>query len=171
MRTVRTKVYQFSELDEQTQQKAINSLSDINVNYEWWEFIYEDAANIGLEITSFDLDRRRGADGNFTLSACEVAANILSEHGESCETYKTAENFMSEWQPIFNEYMDENSANYESSDSEQKLLELENEFLSNLLEDYSIILQKQSEYLQSSEAIIETIEANEYEFTKEGNRF
>ena len=51
---------------------------------------------------------------------------------------------------------------------EGEIEESEQEFLSDLLEDYSIILQRESEYLQSRESIIETIEANEYDFTEDG---
>ena len=64
--------------------------------------------------------------------------------------------------------MDESSEHFESSESEDKMIDLENEFLQSLLEDYSIMLQNESEYLQSAEAIRETIEANEYEFTEDG---
>ena len=49
-RTIRTKVYLFSELSEKVKQKVINDNYDINVDYEWWESAYEDAANIGLKI-------------------------------------------------------------------------------------------------------------------------
>lgn len=168
MRTIRIKLYKFSELSKDAQEKAIESLSDINVDYDWWEFIYEDAKNIGLRITSFDLDRNRHAKGEFMLAANEVAQNIFNEHGEGCETYKTAKSFMEEWQPVFNNYIDETHEDYESSDSEDKLQDMENEFLKSLLEDYSIMLQKEYEYETSDKAIIETIEANEYEFTKDG---
>lgn len=168
MRTIETTVYQFSELSNEAKQNAVNELSDINVHFEWWEPIYEDAQNIGLKITSFDLDRYRSATGEFILSACEVAQNILNEHGEMCETYKTAESFLNAWNPVFSNYLDETHKNYESSESEYELLELEHEFLSSILEDYSIMLQKESEYRMTDEAIIETIEANEYEFTENG---
>ncbi len=171
MRTIRTKVYLFNELDSIAQQKVIERMYDINVDYDWWQFIYEDANNIGLKITSFDLDRNRHAKGEFTISANEVAANIFKEHGEMCKTYKTATAFMKDWQPVFNNYMDENSEDYESADSEDKLNDLEEEFLKSLLEDYSIMLEKECEYLQSEDAIKETIISNEYEFTKDGNRF
>jgi hypothetical protein len=170
-RTIRTKVYQFNELNENAKQKAIELLCDINVNYDWWSSTYEDAANIGLKLTSFDLDKGRGANGEFTLAANEVAVNIFRDHGNMCETYKTAESFMNDWQPVFNNYMDENHKDYENGESESKLMELENEFLHSLLEDYSIILQNEYEYLQSDKAIQETIEANEYEFTEDGRRF
>lgn len=171
MRTIRTKVYQFSELSEQAKQKAVEQCSDYNVSHDWWESVYEDAENIGLKITGFDIDRASYCKGNFTLAANEVAANILGQHGEQCETYKTAASFMEEWQPVFNNYMDESHADYESAESEQKLVDIENDFETNLLEDYRIILSKEYDYLTSEEAIIETIEANEYEFKADGTRF
>lgn len=168
MRTIRTKVYKFDELTPEGQQKAIENLYDINVDYNWWQYTYEDAANIGLEIKEFDLDRNRHAKGEFTLAANEVAANILRDHGQNCETFKTATSFMEDWQPVFDAYMDENSEKYESRESENELQELEDDFLKSLLEDYSIILQKECDYLQSKEAIIETIKANDYEFYDNG---
>jgi len=171
MRTIRTKVYLFSELSEASQQNAINELSNINVDYDWWQSVYEDAQTIGLKITSFDLDRNRHANGEFILSACEVAQNIFNNHGEHCQTYQTAEQFMEKWQPIYNDYLDENSENYESGDLEDEMQDLEDEFLKSLLEDYSIMLQNECEYLQSDEAIKETIIANEYEFTQDGKQF
>lgn len=161
-------LYSFNELSNEAKEKAISNLIDINVNYEWWGSTYDDAKNIGLKITSFNLDRNRHAKGEFILSANEVAQNIINDHGESCETYKTASNFMDEWQPVFNDYMNEESDKYESSESENELQMLEDEFLESILEDYSIILQNESEYLQSDEAIIETIEANGYTFTESG---
>lgn len=167
--TIEVTYYKFSELSEDAQQHAIENLYLINVGFDWWDCTYEDAKNIGLELKYFDLDRNRNATGQFLLSACEVAQNIFNEHGENCETYKTAKNFMDDWQPIFNNYMDETHEDYESSESEDKMNDLENYFLNSLLEDYSIILQKECEYLQSREAIIETIEANEYEFDVNGN--
>lgn len=164
MRTVRTKLYKFSELNEKAQEKAIEKLYDINVNYEWWESTYEDARNIGLKITGFDLDRNRNAQGEFLLAANEVAANIFRDHGETCETYKTAKSFMEEWEPVFATYM-------ETDDGEDKLIDMEDEFLKSILEDYSIILQHEYEYLTGREAIIESIEANEYEFLQDGSIF
>jgi hypothetical protein len=166
--TVTRNLYKFSELPEDTQEQVLNNLRDINLDYDWWQCTYGDAENIGLKITGFDLDRHRHATGNFTLSACEVAANIFRDHGESCETHKTASNFMIDWQPVFDNYMDENHPDYESLESENKMLEIESEFLKSLLGDYSIMLQHEYEYLYSDEAIIETIKCNDYEFTETG---
>ena len=57
MRTIETKVYKFSELNETAQQAAIQKNCDINVDYNWWEFTYQDAKQVGIIISSFDIDR------------------------------------------------------------------------------------------------------------------
>jgi hypothetical protein len=62
------------------------------------------------------------------------------------------------------------SDKYESQEAEDDLSDMEANFLDSLLEDYAIMLQKEYEYLQSEEAITETIVANEYEFTEEGKQ-
>jgi hypothetical protein len=169
MKTITVNLYKFSELSEEAKQHAIEKLNDINVSFDWWDSTYEDAEQIGLKLTSFDLARNRHADGEFLLSACDVAQNILNNHGDMCETYKTAQNFLNDWQPVFNDYMDETNEKYESRESEDQLNDLENDFLQSLCEDYSIMLQNEYEYLETDEAIIETIEANDYDFTEDGN--
>jgi len=45
---------------------------------------------------------------------------------------------------------------------------LEQEFLKCILEDYRCILSNEYDYLQSNEAVIETIITNDYAFTEEG---
>jgi len=164
MRVIETKVYQFSELSEEAKETAIEKLSSINVEYNWWEFTYEDAKEIGLRITSFDLERNRHAKGEFINSATETAENIIENHGATCETYKTAKAFLDALEKL--------TAPHENIEdvNEDEIEELEDEFLIDLLEDYSILLEEECEYLQSEEAIIETIEANDYEFTEYGKR-
>ena len=171
MRTVRTKIYQFDELSEEAQQNAINQFIDINVDSSWWESTYEDAEHIGLKITGFDLDRNKHATGEFNLSANEVAQNIFNEHGKDCGTFKVATDFMESWEPLFNEYVREDYTDDRFHELENLLLEMEEEFLSNMLEEYATILQNEFEYLTSETTIQDTILANEYEFTKDGNRF
>ena len=171
MRTVRTKIYSFDELSEKAKNKAIEANRYINVDYGWWESLYEDAAAMGLTITGFDLDRNKHCTGNFELSATEVAANIISNHGEECSTYKTAVAFLNEHNSIFAEYMDENCEHYESQEYGDKLADIEGEFLESLLNDYANILQNEYEYLTEDEPVIETIRVNEYEFLEDGKRW
>ena len=59
MRTYTTEhtVYTFNKLSGEAKQHALEQLWDLNVYYDWWGYMYEDAENIGLKITGFDLDR------------------------------------------------------------------------------------------------------------------
>lgn len=160
MKTITTTktIYEFSELSEDAKERAINNHSCINVDYDWWEFVYEDAKNVGLKITSFGLDRNREANGEWIQDADFCANEILSNHGHECETYKTASRYIE----------DRNKLDIE--EQEDELYDLDKQFLYDILEDFSIMLQKESEWLMSDEAIIETIEANQYEFDEDGNR-
>ena len=171
MKTVTLNIYKFEELSPEIQSKVIEKNRDLNVDYDWWAPEYEDAENIGLKITGFGLDRNRHAEGDFILSAQEVAANIFRDHGESCSTYEAAKEFMEKWEPVFSDYLDENSDNYESGNLEDEMIELENEFRENLLECYSIILQNKYEHLLEDECVIETIEARDYLFYEDGKRY
>jgi hypothetical protein len=151
MRIVETKVYLFDELSDEAKEKAIEGLADINIDHEWWDCTYEDAANVGIKLTEFDIGRGNYCRGEFIDSAEDVAAEIIKGHGESCETHKTATEFLNH-----------------ITEDENERAELNNEFAYSILEDYRIILQKEYEYLTSEDMIIETIKANEYEFTEDG---
>jgi hypothetical protein len=170
MRTITKTVeaYKYDELSDQAKEKAIEHFSDINVDHDWWSGSCEDAKNIGLKITSFDLDRNRHAEGNFIIDAENCAKAIIKEHGKDCETYKTAKAYLKEYKTAFDAMEKAEDGEVLHYQDEQTLQDINNEFLKSLLEDYSIMLQKESEYLTRQEAIEETIRANEYEFTKDG---
>jgi arsenate reductase-like glutaredoxin family protein len=168
MKEVKIIVYSFDELSEDAKQKAIEDNRDINFDFKWWDHIYCDAKSVGLKIESFDLDRNKHAIGVFILEPLEVAQNIINEHGESCETYKTAKEFLNAHNSLFSDYLDEDKETYESKELEQEMSDLEDDFLNSLCFDYANILQREYEYLCSDKAIIETIQANEYNFLKCG---
>jgi hypothetical protein len=158
-----TTVYKFDELSPDQQDKAIEKLWDINIDFgDWYESVYEDAETIGLKITGFDLDRHQ-ISGHMTKDAETVACNIIEEHGKVCETYQDAQKYLEELTTARNihEAADMDGEEFDSS-------ELDSEFEHTLLEDYRVMLRKDYEYLTGRESIIETIEANDYEFTAEG---
>lgn len=165
-------VYKFEELTEKQKEKAIENLRDINVDYDWWTCTYEDAKIIGIEITSFDLDRNRHAKGKFIDSALDCAHAIEKEHGEHCTTYKTAKEYLNNRDNLVKKYEDKNNLGYVDEEKEYEFDnecdDLDNEFLQSLLDDYSIMLQNEIEYFTSDESIIETIQANDYDFTENG---
>lgn len=155
-----TKVYKYAELSDEAQQKVMEILGNTNVDNDWWNCIYDDAAAVGIKITGFDLSEHSCSycHGEFTDDAENIAEKISATHGETCETYKTASKFIKAHNELINEYSD-------------GMDELRNEFYHSILEDYRIMLQKDYEYLISEKAILETIDANDYEFTEDGNLY
>ena len=149
MRHKTYKVYKFSELSEESQEKALDNLRDIDVDYDWWEHIFEEAKNIGLKIESFEINNRE-VSGRFIESIDNVVKNIIEYYNKDDDRYKTAQVFLN----VFNNDDDFNR---------------NNKFLNDLLCDYSIILQKEFDYLISDEVVRETIIANDYEFLEDGS--
>jgi len=160
-------VYTFTELSDEAQDKAIDHLWDINIEHDWWDHIYEDAKNIGLKITEFDLDRHLHVDMKMLdgWNARHIAFAILNNHGATCDTFSTARGFL----------VDRHKARAHKAHNGQEALalriwkeEIQENFIYQLQNDYASMLQAESEYRSSREAILETIEANEYEFTEDG---
>jgi hypothetical protein len=175
MKTIEINLYKFSELSEAAKQKALDKLYDINVDHNWWEFTYDDAEDVGLKLTGFDLDRNLHCTGEFYYNAEECAELILKKHGEMCQTFKTAQQYISDKSELVEKYSDGVQTNIVTEENEydfdQDCDELENEFLESILEDYAHVLQNEYEYLTSEAAIIETIEANDYDFTENGKLY
>jgi len=151
------KVFKFEELTDELKAKVLQNLCDINVDHNWWDATYEGAEESGLKLTGFDIDRASYCNGKFTTSATECAEYILKEYGKECELYKAAKIAID----AFNELKSK-------EDADDELEEAEDEFLKQLLECYLDILKSEYEYLTSEEAIIGTIEANEYTFNEQG---
>lgn len=169
MRIKETKLFHFNELSDEAKEAAILNMADINISHEWWDFTYEDAAQVKLNLISFDTDR--DCSGEFIEGAEDTAQAILQNHGACCPTHETATAFVAESTKLFDTLPiepDDDGDDLNEYCREQAQITLDNEFLKDILEDYRIILRKEYEYLGSEEAIIETIEANEYEFTIDG---
>lgn len=162
MRTIETKVYTFDELTDSAKEKARDWYRQGGLDYEWWDTTYEDAEMIGLKISGFDL--RGLCDGEFIGTALETVNKIKENHGDTCETYKTAIRYeQSLRDTLFASEKD--TATLEDDDAYENSV---HEFLLDLLEDYRIILEKELEYIISAESVDENIRANEYEFTENG---
>lgn len=169
-RKIVKEIYKFDELKEKAKEKARDWYREHSLDYEWWESVYEDAKNIGLKITGFDIDRAVGAEGKFTDSALDVAKAILKDHGHMTETYKNARDFLEEMAKKEKAYYaaDEDNEDFEGSEEAE---ELEKEFLNTLLQDYAQILRAEYKHLMSDEIVDESIVANEYEFNADGTVF
>ena len=160
MRTIRTKVYKFDELSKDAQKKAIEWFrnTDNSSNYEWaWENVKDDAEQVGLKL--IELNDHRPNVGEFIKDADYCAGEIIENHGDACETYKTAA-----------KYLDDRSK-LDIDEQEDELEELDTDFLQSILEDYRIMYNEDIDHQDTDEFITEQLIANEYEFTKDGNRF
>jgi hypothetical protein len=170
MRTIvtRTDVFKFDELSDAAKQKAVENLYDLNVSFEWWDSVYEDAETIKCKIKGFDLGRANDID--FTCpDVHETATLILENHGDQTDTYKLAEQYLKDHDKIIEEAERDEDGELADEYAVVRLLDdLDAEFIRALGEEYLSILRQEYEYLTSEEAIIETIRANEYEFTEEG---
>lgn len=167
-------VYTWQDAPENVKQAILEKHSDINVDYEWWEGIYEDAENIGLKITSFDIDRASYCKGDFLHIPLLIAKQIIAEHSENCDTVITAKDYLQEYSRLMTENCQDDADFFcepgniawieaylwENDDIDTQ--EIDEYFLKMLCEDYRIMLSKEYEYLTSEEAIIETLIANEY---------
>ncbi len=172
MKTIETTVYTYDELSDTAKEKALEWVGECVYDIEYWDCIYDDAKSIGLKITSFDVDRSRHAKGAFITSAPEVAEAIITNHGENCESYKTAKAFLAERDEVVNAAPKDENGEFESEhELDNELDAIEAEFLRSLLEDYSIMLQKECDHLSSREYLEDMIHANEYTFTETGKRF
>jgi hypothetical protein len=185
MQTVTIEIFKFNELSADAQQVAINKFYDINLYAGWWDPIYEDAKEIGLKITGFDLDRYRHCSGNFISTALRCAHSIIANHGTECATFTRAKTFIEEWNTLLNKWSGKidgitpDGNNYYITfendateyDFDLDLQDFEDDFLQSLLHDYSIMLQNECDYLQSDEAITETIIANDYDFLITGKMY
>ena len=167
MRKIEIELFKYDELSEEAKEKAVKWYLNGSVDSEWWDFIYDDAENVGVKISEFDLDR---FNIKLEIDDCEkTARKILEEHGKACETYKIAEHYIREVVPTIEAYK-----NTDQSDDEYYILEddvqsFNDEFLNDLGEEYLSMLRKEYEHLTSIEYAIDHIEANEYEFKEDGS--
>lgn len=141
MKTIQITLYDFDELSEEAQEKAIINQFDVNVDHDWWDFVYEDANTIGLHISSFDIDGRGSITAHLTRIDM-VVQSILKNHGNECETYKIAMQYLKD-----HDY---------------------NRFEYKIKKEYLNMLRREYAYETSDEAIKETIKANEWTFTVDG---
>ena len=161
MKTIEIKVYKFEELDEQTKEKVIDNYRTINVEDTfWYEWIKEDFNRLGLEIQEFDLGRRNYIKiyiDNFK----DTSESILQEFGDSVGVKQTAKNYLDQYNKILSNFK-------EDEDIERELEILDDQYEKEYSEDILSYLRSNYEQDISDEAVIDTIEANDYDFTTEG---
>lgn len=170
MKTIEIKLYQFNELSEEAKKNALQECSSINIHFDWWDCILDDLKEDGVELSSFDIYRQE-IDIRLDFALEDVCALIIDQRGSRSairklalatlddikKTQKTYENSFDEWG--------------ECSDYDEEMQDLEVEFIGSLQGEVLSLLGREYDYQTSEEAIIETIEANEYDFTENGERY
>jgi len=166
MRTETIEIFRFEELSEEAKQNAVEKMYDLNVSHNWWEFTYEDAKRIGLKINGFDLNRGSHVNSEMLWGGSEVVEAILEQHGESCGTHTLAKEYEEKYKALDKKYTKDETL----CDFEEESFELDSNLKEDLQKEYLKMLRNEMEHLMSEEAIIETIKANEYEFTANGEQ-
>jgi len=94
MKTIKLKLYQFAELDDQAKNKAIEKLYDINLFYDWYKFNFDDFITI-CETIGISVDKKkiyfRGfysqGDGSSFQATVNLAELLNGIKGENWKTY------------------------------------------------------------------------------------
>lgn len=173
MRIIETEVYEFHELSEQAKENAIKNLCEINVEHDWWDCTFETFRELGIRIEHFDLGRGSEIGIDLIQPHWDIAYNIIRTFGEN-NLKLNAKHFIQQRDNLVKELGEGNEMiGYSVKEGNEVKFDLrvetiEEYYFDQLKTDILHWLRCEMEYLMSDEAIIDTIEANEYEFTKEG---
>jgi hypothetical protein len=163
MKIKKIKTFTFEELSDKAKDSALNQFRGVHVDYfDWYHQVYDDANEIGIQITGFDIGRPNFITGKFNSNnwSIDCANKIIKNHGETCETYKLAQQFIEDYSKF-----DSDSEDYSPMEFE----EFEEQFLQNILEEYLTTLKHDYDYRTSDEAVSEYIIDTEIVFDENGN--
>ena len=179
MREMNVMVYSFDELSEAAQERALNEFRDINVEFHWWRDTYDTirAAGklIGLDIDGiyFDPDLYCIFNADYRY-VCGAVKAVRDEFSRADALHKVARDL----QDLQKRHFYSLSCNVSSRRDTNSYRcfrfgeDYECDDLGDILDDFAhwarILLRDEYDYLTSDEAIRETIEVNEYEFTEDG---
>ena len=196
MRTIETTVYKFSELSEAAKEKAIENWNRDGLDYEWWDAVYEDAKTIG-ELMGIKVDKiffsgfwsqGDGAcfEGSYEYKKGSVKA-VRDYAPQDEDLHKIVKGLQAEQRRNFyglsaevkqrGHYMHEFCTEIDVADNRDnapwRVSDEVEEAIKDLLRDFMRWiyrnLERENDYLTSAEAVTETIEANDYEFTEAGD--
>ena len=176
MRTIRTKVYKFSELSKSAKQTAIDNLRDINVDYEWHDMTTDEQTRELIEKGFEDakiMFTGFSCQGDGACFSCKNIDFNLFLNGKYKDLDISA-NITHNWRHYFATSTTVNLDTQDNGITDEEYREIENDIKDErerLGNEIYRTLEKEYDYLTSEPAIIETIETTEYEFTKDGKQF
>ena len=179
MREITVKAYKFDELSETAQERALNELRYINVEYDWWEDSYDTIRTagklIGLEIDGIYFDAYLYCTFDASYEYVRGAAKaVKAEFPQDTELHGIAKDLQAlQKRHFYSLSCDVREARDMNRYSCFRFGEdYDCEDLGDIIDDFAhwarILLRDEYEYLTSDEAVKETIEANGYEFTEGG---
>ena len=178
--TQQFEVFSYNELPENVKDKVIMEHWDINVDWEWYEFTLDYFAEKLEEEYGISVDPRKiyfNLDRGYYLYLDNAYVSddkkFLKFLGVDLRT-KFAKDVLSGEDDIMikvNHFGGSRAENWVAVGSGCHNQIEYTEALNDMLDDLRIELQKEYDQLTSEESIVDTILANEYEFTKDGKIF
>jgi hypothetical protein len=190
-----TTVYKYSELSEDAKEKAREWWSEIGLDYDWFDSVFEDAKAIGA-IIGIDIDKiyfsgfwSQGDGACFVGSyhyAKESVKKLKEYAPQDTELHRIVTELAAVQKTRFYQLTatikhtghyshsrstdidvaDYRTGNDTDTEADNAIKELLRDFMNWIYR----ILEKEYEYLTSDEQVAETMAANEFEFTKDGKR-
>jgi hypothetical protein len=173
-RSVTFKVFKFEELSDEAKERAIEQFRYMNVDYGWWNCVYEMAEEIGFTITEFDLDSpnlwRPQIKGELNVTLLESFKLIRKNLSRNSELYKISKDYVRDFIKAYRE-MKANDEELTVEDFIDEARDLECEYKKAILEEFLSILRKEYDYQTSDEAIKEILVDGENEFYQNGTKY
>lgn len=192
MRTETTErtLYTFDELSESAQDKAIENLYDCNVDYDWWDIDAE--CFFGFDTDELKALKRAGATNTSApLAFDKMYFNIdRGSYIQFPDLWIRDTDTFRRWLHIPSWLIDrlqfsfghgysrdgdtrltielDHPTRYDFTPREQKIVDRAEEICNDKILECLSILRREYEYRTSREAIVESIESNEWEFTEDG---
>lgn len=178
MREESVKVYSFEELDENAQEKAIDNARYHSLDYDWWDFLFdefsEELDRIGIDASTFSFDTGRNETFYANKPSISSTGKLLRAAGIDLRT-KEARRYIVDGAhlAIQTQYFGGSRAsNYvetysESPEIEQAIQDL----IDSKFGDFLKRLREEEDYLTSDEHVKENLIVNEHEFTEDGERW
>lgn len=193
MKTIETKVYEFDELSDDAKEKAREWYREGALDYEWWDGVFESAKTAGacLGITVDNIyfsgfssqgdgacfvgtyayrkgwrAALRAEFGEATLEPLEAIGQSLQDAQKRVFYRGTAD-----VRKTSHYYEHENTVRIECDPDDGELADALTDTLRDFMRWIYRELEKEYDWLNSDEQVDEAIEANEYTFTADGERF
>lgn len=193
MRTIEKNVFTYGELSEVAKENARNWYREESMHDEWWDFVYTDAKQmaslIGIEIEDiyFSGFSSQGDGASFTGTYRYVKGGskaLKAEAPTDKELHRIADQLQAVQRQNFyrlyasvshrGSYLHSGHMSIDVKDTENCYRDLSDadEDITQLLRDFAdwiySKLNDEYDYLTSDEVVEESILANEYEFSEEG---